>query len=233
MYVKNEEPLILDRSEAFIGVLIDDLVTKESTEPYRMMTSRAEYRLLLRQDNADLRLTEIGHEVGLISDERYQKILNKKANIEKEIQRLKYETVKPTEKVNELLKKYGTTELSTGTKMSELLKRTEITYASLAEIDENRPELPEQVKEEVEIQVKYDGYIKLQEMQVEKFKKMEKKLIPDDINYDYVKGICLEARQKLNKHRPHSIGQASRISGVSPADISVLLVYLQTIKAKK
>ena len=213
--------------------LIDDIVTKGTNEPYRMMTSRAEYRLLLRQDNADLRLTEKGHEIGLISDERYKKFIEKKELIEKEKERLQKTIVKPTEKVNNYLKEQGTSELTTGSKLAELLKRTEITYASLAEIDENRPELPEQVKEEVEIQVKYDGYIKLQEMQVEKFKKMEKKLIPDDINYDEVKGICLEARQKLNKHRPHSIGQASRISGVSPADISVLLVYLQTIKAKK
>ena len=231
--IKGKEPLILDRTEAYIGVLIDDIVTKGTNEPYRMMTSRAEYRLLLRQDNADLRLTEKGHEIGLISDERYKKFIEKKELIEKEKERLQKTIVKPTEKVNNYLKEQGTSELTTGSKLAELLKRTEITYASLAEIDENRPELPEQVKEEVEIQVKYDGYIKLQEMQVEKFKKMEKKLIPDDINYDEVKGICLEARQKLNKHRPHSIGQASRISGVSPADISVLLVYLQTIKAKK
>ena len=231
--IKGKEPLILDRTEAYIGVLIDDIVTKGTNEPYRMMTSRAEYRLLLRQDNADLRLTEKGHEIGLISDERYKKFVEKKELIEKEKERLQKTIVKPTEKVNNYLKEQGTSELTTGSKLAELLKRTEITYASLAEIDENRPELPEQVKEEVEIQVKYDGYIKLQEMQVEKFKKMEKKLIPDDINYDEVKGICLEARQKLNKHRPHSIGQASRISGVSPADISVLLVYLQTIKAKK
>ena len=225
--------MILDRTDAYIGVLIDDIVTKGTNEPYRMMTSRAEYRLLLRQDNADLRLTEKGHEIGLISDERYAKFIEKKELIEKEKERLQKTIVKPTEKVNNYLKSQGTSELTTGSKLAELLKRTEITYASLAEIDENRPELPEQVKEEVEIQVKYDGYIKLQEMQVEKFKKMEKKLIPDDINYDDVKGICLEARQKLNKHRPHSIGQASRISGVSPADISVLLVYLQTIKQKK
>lgn len=231
--IQGKEPIILDRTQGYIGVLIDDIVTKGTNEPYRMMTSRAEYRLLLRQDNADLRLTEKGHEIGLISDERYAKFIEKKELIEKEKERLQKTIVKPTEKVNNYLKEQGTSELTTGSKLAELLKRTEITYASLAEIDENRPELPEQVKEEVEIQVKYDGYIKLQEMQVEKFKKMEKKLIPDDINYDDVKGICLEARQKLNKHRPHSIGQASRISGVSPADISVLLVYLQTIKQKK
>ena len=228
--IKGKEPVILDRSQGYIGVLIDDIVTKGTNEPYRMMTSRAEYRLLLRQDNADLRLTEIGHEVGLISDERYQKFLNKKANIEKEIQRLKNETVKPTEKVNELLKKYGTTELSTGTKMSELLKRTELDYNKLAPIDENRPELTLQEKEEVEIQIKYEGYIKMQEAQVEKFKKLETKLLPEELNYEQIKGLSLEARQKLNKFKPRSIGQASRISGVSPADISVLLIYLQVNK---
>lgn len=228
--IKGKEPVILDRSQGYIGVLIDDIVTKGTNEPYRMMTSRAEYRLLLRQDNADLRLTEIGHEVGLISDERYQKFLNKKANIEKEIQRLKNETVKPTEKVNELLKKYGTTKLSTGTKMSELLKRTELDYNKLAPIDENRPELTLQEKEEVEIQIKYEGYIKMQEAQVEKFKKLETKLLPEELDYEQIKGLSLEARQKLNKFKPRSIGQASRISGVSPADISVLLIYLQVNK---
>ena len=228
--IKGKEPVILDRSQGYIGVLIDDIVTKGTNEPYRMMTSRAEYRLLLRQDNADLRLTEIGHEVGLISDERYQKFLNKKANIEKEIQRLKNKTVKPTEKVNELLKKYGTTELSTGTKMSELLKRTELDYNKLAPIDENRPELTLQEKEEVEIQIKYEGYIKMQEAQVEKFKKLETKLLPEELDYEQIKGLSLEARQKLNKFKPRSIGQASRISGVSPADISVLLIYLQVNK---
>ena len=228
--LQNKNPIILHRSDAYIGVLIDDIVTKGTNEPYRMMTSRAEYRLLLRQDNADLRLTEIGHEVGLISDERYQKFLNKKANIEKEIQRLKNETVKPTEKVNELLKKYGTTELSTGTKMSELLKRTELDYNKLAPIDENRPELTLQEKEEVEIQIKYEGYIKMQEAQVEKFKKLETKLLPEELDYEQIKGLSLEARQKLNKFKPRSIGQASRISGVSPADISVLLIYLQVNK---
>ena len=226
--IKGKEPVILDRSQAYIGVLIDDIVTKGTNEPYRMMTSRAEYRLLLRQDNADLRLTEIGHEVGLISDERYQRFLNKKANIEKEIQRLKNTVVKPTKEVNELLIKYGTSELSTGTKMSELLKRTELDYEKLASIDENRPNLTLQEKEEVEIQVKYEGYIKMQEAQVEKFKKLETKLLPENIDYESLNGLSLEARQKLNKFKPRSIGQASRISGVSPADISVLLIYLQT-----
>ena len=228
--IKGKEPLILDRTQGYIGVLIDDIVTKGTNEPYRMMTSRAEYRLLLRQDNADLRLTEIGHDIGLISDERYQRFLNKKANIEKEIKRLKNTVVKPTKEVNELLVKYGTSELTTGTKMSELLKRTELDYEKLGPIDENRPELTLQEKEEVEIQVKYEGYIKMQEAQVEKFKKLETKLLPENIDYEQINGLSLEARQKLNKFKPRSIGQASRISGVSPADISVLLIYLQVNK---
>ena len=230
--IKKKEPVILDRTDAYIGVLIDDIVTKGTNEPYRMMTSRAEYRLLLRQDNADLRLTEIGHRVGLISDERYERFIEKKNNIEKEIKRLKSTTIKPTTQVNNLLEKYNTSPLTTGTKLSELVKRTELSYEALKEIDENRPELTEQEKEEVEIQVKYEGYIKMQESQVEKFKKMEKKLLPQDIDYEKIKGISLEGRQKLNKFKPYSVGQASRISGVSPADISVLLIYLQTRKGE-
>lgn len=230
--IKGKEPIILDRTQGYIGVLIDDIVTKGTNEPYRMMTSRAEYRLLLRQDNADLRLTEIGYDVGLISEERYQKFLNKKENIKKEVNRLKNTIVKPTEKVNELLKKHGTSELTTGTKMAELLKRTELNYDKLSSIDENRPELTMQEKEEVEIQVKYEGYIKMQEAQVDKFKKLETKLLSDEIDYEQINGLSLEARQKLNKFKPHSIGQASRISGVSPADISVLLIYLQMNKNK-
>ena len=226
--IKGKEPVILDRTQGYIGVLIDDIVTKGTNEPYRMMTSRAEYRLLLRQDNADLRLTEIGHDVGLISDERYQKFLNKKHHVEEEVKRLKNTIVKPTEKVNNFLVSVGTTPLSTGTKMAELLKRTEVTYENMAVIDEDRPELDFQEAEEVEIQVKYEGYLKMQEQQVEKFKKLEEKLLPEDICYDDVKGIRIEARQKLEKMRPRSLGQASRISGVSPADISVLLIYLQT-----
>ena len=225
--IDGKEPVILDRSQAYIGVLIDDIVTKGTNEPYRMMTSRAEYRLLLRQDNADLRLTKIGHDVGLISDERYEKFVKKYENIEKEIKRLKELTVRPEEKVNKLLEMAGTSVLTTGTKMAELLKRTELNYEMLKEIDPERPELSEQEKAEVEIQVKYEGYIKLQEAQVEKFKKLETKILPEDINYEDLKGISLEARQKLNKFKPRSIGQASRISGVSPADVSVLLVYLQ------
>ena len=225
--IKGKEPVIIDRTQGYIGVLIDDIVTKGTNEPYRMMTSRAEYRLLLRQDNADLRLTEIGHDVGLISDERYERFLTKKKHIEQEIERLKNTIVKPTEEVNEFLKKLGTTELSTGTKLSELLKRTEVKYKDLYLIDKNIPQLTKQEADEVEIQIKYEGYIKMQEQQVEKFKKLEEKIIPDDICYNDIKGIRIEARQKLEKLRPHSIGQASRISGVSPADISVLLIYLQ------
>ena len=226
--IKNKEPLILDRTEGYIGVLIDDIVTKGTNEPYRMMTSRAEYRLLLRQDNADLRLLEKGYNVGLISEERYQRFLAKKQNIEKEIERLRNTVVKPTDNVNAFLEERGTSPLTTGSKLSEILKRTEISYESLVKIDENRPHLSKSEKEEVEIQIKYEGYIKMQEEQVEKFKKTEKKLLPEEINYEELKGLSLEARQKLNKHKPHSIGQASRISGVSPADISVLLIYLQT-----
>ena len=231
--IKGKEPLILDRSQAYIGVLIDDIVTKGTNEPYRMMTSRAEYRLLLRQDNADLRLTPIGHEIGLISDERYDKFLNKKENVEKEIERLKKLTVKPTEKVNKFLETKNTTILTTGTKMAELLKRPEIKYNELAEIDDERPNLSIQEQEEVEIQLKYEGYIKLQETQVEKFKKLEEKILPEEIDYEKIEGISLEGRQKLNKFKPRSVGQASRISGVSPADISVLVIYLQQLKNKE
>lgn len=231
--IKGKNPVILDRSEAYIGVLIDDIVTKSTAEPYRMMTSRAEYRLLLRQDNADLRLTEIGHEIGLISDERYEKFLEKKKQIEEEIERLKTTNVKPNEETNQFLKEQETTEITVGMKLSELLKRTEITYKSLEKIDKKRPKLDRQVTDEVEIMVKYDGYIEMQKRQVEGFKKLEKKLLPEDLDYNTVKGIRLEARQKLNKYKPYSIGQASRISGVSPADISVLLIYLEQAKKKK
>ena len=222
-----KEPVILDRSDAYIGVLIDDIVTKSTNEPYRMMTSRAEYRLLLRQDNADLRLTEIGHKIGLISEERYQKFLKKKENIEKEVERLNNTVIKPTEKVNKFLRENESSEITSGVRLAELLKRTELTYNKLKEIDENRPELTTMEAEEVQIQVKYDGYIKMQKAQVESFKKLEKKLLPEEIDYNEIKGLRIEARQKLNKFKPHSVGQASRISGVSPADISVLLIYLE------
>ncbi len=230
--IQGKEPVILDRSQAYIGVLIDDIVTKGTNEPYRMMTSRAEYRLLLRQDNADLRLLQIGYENGLISEERYQKFLKKKENIFAEIERLKKTTVKPTEKVNEMLTKYNSSNIKAGAKLAELLKRTEIKYDYLKEIDENMPELTKQEREEVEIQVKYEGYIKLEEEQVAKFKKLEQKKLPKDINYEDIKGLRLEARQKLNNIKPESVGQASRISGVSPADISVLLIYLEQLKRK-
>ena len=231
--LQGKEPIILDRSMAYIGVLIDDIVTKGTNEPYRMMTSRAEYRLLLRQDNADLRLTEIGHEVGLISEERYKKFLEKKENINKEIERLNKTTIKPTEKVNDFLQKNGSSTISNGVKIAELLRRTELTYEKLGEIDIERSELPKEVVEEVEIQVKYEGYLKLQEAQVEKFKKLETKKLPEDIDYNELKGLRIEARQKLNKIKPTSVGQASRISGVSPADVSVLLIYLEQLKRKE
>lgn len=230
--IKGKEPLILNRSEAYIGVLIDDIITKGTNEPYRMMTSRAEYRLLLRQDNADFRLTEKGYEIGLISKERYQKFINKKENINKEIARLNNTIIKPTEKVNALLKKFNTNAISTGVKLADLLKRPELNYRGLESIDENRPLLEKQEVDEVEIQVKYGGYISLENEQVEKFKKLEDKRLPDNINYEKIKGLRLEARQKLNAIKPISVGQASRISGVSPADISVLLIYLETINRK-
>ena len=231
--VQGKDPMVLTRSDAYIGVLVDDLVTKGTNEPYRMMTSRAEYRLLLRQDNADLRLTPIGHEVGLISDERYNKFLNKKANIEKEIERIKELTIKPTKEVNDFLKESNSTSLNTGIKLVELLKRSELNYSTLSKIDPERPSLTKQEAEEVEIQVKYEGYIKLQMAQVEKFKKLENKRLPDDFDYNRLNGISLEARQKLNKFKPVSVGQASRISGISPADISVLLIYLEQMKKNK
>ena len=230
--LEGKEPVILHRSDAYIGVLIDDIVTKGTNEPYRMMTSRAEYRLLLRQDNADLRLTPIGHEVGLISNERYKAFLEKKENIKNEIERLKNVNIKPTEEVNEILKEKGSSLITTGVKLIELLKRSELSYKDLEKIDVNRPVLTKQEQEQVEIQVKYEGYIKLQLVQVEKFKKLETKMLPEDMDYKNLNGISLEARQKLDKFKPISIGQASRISGVSPADIAVLLIYLEQRKRK-
>ena len=231
--LKGKEPVILDRSQAYIGVLIDDIVTKGVTEPYRMMTSRAEYRLLLRQDNADLRLTEIGHEVGLISDDRYDKFLIKKKAIEDEVERLRNVVVKPTEINNNHLESIGTTRITTGFKMADLLKRPQVTYENLALIDVDRVELDERVKKEVEILLKYEGYINLESVQVDKFKKLENKKLSEDINYSEISGLRLEARQKLDKVKPSSVGQASRISGVSPADITVLLIWLETNKLKR
>lgn len=228
--IDNKEPIILDRSEAYIGVLIDDLVTKGTNEPYRMMTSRSEYRLMLRQDNADLRLTTLGHDIGLISDERYNRFLDKKSNIEKEIQRLKNTVIKPTDEVNELLDSLGSSRITTGIKLSELLKRSELNYDNLTKIDVNRPKLLDSIYEEAQIEIKYEGYIKLQLEQIEEFKKLENKKLSVEIDYEKISGLSLEARQKLNKQKPLSVGQASRISGVSPADISVLLIYLSQSK---
>lgn len=230
--IKGEEPVILDRSEAYIGVLIDDLVTKGTKEPYRMMTSRAEYRLLLRQDNADIRLTPIGYRVGLISEDRYKKFEKKKNEIEEEINRLEKTHVSPSEKVNAFLQSKNSTPIKSGMKLSDLLKRPELDYDSLEAIDENRPELSFQVREQVSITIKYEGYIKRQMLQVEQFKKLEKRKLSKEFDYNSIQGLRLEARQKLSQVKPESVGQASRISGVSPADISVLLIYLEQNRRK-
>ena len=249
--ILGRDQIVLDRSQAYIGVLIDDLVTKESHEPYRMMTSRAEYRLLLRQDNADQRLTKIGHEVGLISDERYQQLLNKEEIILSEVERLEHTNIGANQEVQEVLAKYGSTPLSNGTTLAELIRRPELSYEALTNIDKNRAlrqkcvdkstnyvdkseknvdKLVQEVIEQIDINIKYDGYIKRQQKQVEQFKKLETKRIPENINYDEIKSLRIEAVQKLKQYRPISIGQASRISGVSPADISVLLVYLESTR---
>ena len=233
MEVKGREQLILDRSEAYIGVLIDDLVTKENHEPYRMMTSRAEYRLLLRQDNADLRLRKKGWEVGLIDDETYHKLQEKERMIHEEIERVEHTTVGGSAEVQSLLESLNSTLLKSGTTIAELIRRPELNYKVLAPIDKERPELPEDVCEQVEINIKYDGYIRRQMKQVEQFKKLEQKKLPEDIDYEDVGSLRIEARQKLEAYRPVSIGQASRISGVSPADISVLLVYLESRSGHK
>ena len=230
MEVMGREQVVLDRSQAYIGVLIDDLVTKENHEPYRMMTSRAEYRLLLRQDNADLRLRRIGHDIGLVSDAEYEHLLEKEAQINAEIERLEKATIGGTPKVQELLARYESTPLKSGTTLAELIKRPELDYEKLAEVDENRPELAFDVQEQVNIEIKYEGYIKRQMQQVAQFKKLEGKKLPENFDYAQVNSLRKEAVQKLNKIQPSTIGQASRISGVSPADISVLMVYLERSK---
>ncbi len=228
----DKDPVILDRSQAYIGVLIDDLVTKETHEPYRMMTSRAEYRLILRQDNADLRLTKIGHDIGLISDERYEKLVQKEEMILKETQRLENSLIGASKEVQDILEGLNSTALKTGTNLAELIKRPELNYELIEQLDKDRPDLPADVIEQVEINLKYDGYIKRQEHQVEQFKKLEGKKIPENIDYNDIPSLRIEARQKLIKFKPISVGQATRISGVSPADISVLLVYLEQYRRK-
>lgn len=232
MYVQKKDPLVIDRSEAYIGVLIDDLVTKDNMEPYRMMTSRSEYRLLLRQDNADLRLTEKGYKVGLISEERYHRTLKKKQEIEEEIRRVWNTKAGADAAVQQFLENHNSTPLKTAVCLGELIRRPELDYEMLAPIDTGRPELPEDVREQVNIEIKYEGYIRRQRTQVQAFKKMEKRKIPENFDYDEVPSLRIEARQKLKKIRPVSLGQASRIAGVSPADISVLLVYMESREKK-
>ncbi|NLW22021.1 MAG: tRNA uridine-5-carboxymethylaminomethyl(34) synthesis enzyme MnmG [Tissierellia bacterium] len=225
--IKGKEPFILDRSEAYIGVLIDDLVTKGTNEPYRMMTSRAEYRLTLRQDNADLRLSKKGYEIGLVTEERYRKTIEKEKQIEAELKRLKNTMVTPTEDINKFIEGLGSTPIKKALSLYDLIKRPEITYESLAKLDPDRPELPREIRLQVETQIKYEGYIKKQMAQIEQFKKLENKKLPEDIDYYKIKGLSNEAKQKLSQIKPDSVGQASRISGVSPADINVLLIYLE------
>ena len=229
--IKEKNPFVLDRSEAYIGVLIDDLVTKGTNEPYRIMTSRAEYRLVLRQDNADLRLTDRGHEVGLVKKDRYDKFLHKKEIVEQETERLRKKTVKP-EDVNAFLESKGSTPLKSAVSLFELLRRPEIKYDDTAVIDDERPALSSHQKNMMEVQIKYEGYIQKQQQRIEKFKRLENKKMPADINYDQIDGLRIEARQKLNDFRPLSVGQASRISGVSPADINVLLIYMEKMRRK-
>ncbi len=231
--LKGKAPLILDRSEAYIGVLIDDLVTKGTNEPYRIMTSRAEYRLILRQDNADLRLTQKGYEVGLVSADRYQRFIEKKTQIDKEIERLKKKTISMNDPVREYLESYGSAHIKSGISLYELLRRPEISYFTLDQIDEEMPQLEMEVAEEIEIQIKYEGYIRKQLLQAEQFKKLESKRMPQDMDYSSIKGLSLEARQKLKEVNPTNLGQASRISGVSPADISVLMVYIEQMRRAK
>ena len=233
MEVMGREPYVLDRSQAYIGVLIDDLVTKENHEPYRMMTSRAEYRLLLRQDNADLRLMKIGHEIGLVSDEAYERLLWKEKAIDQEIERLEKAVIGANERVQTFLEAHGSTPLKSGSTLGELVRRPELDYFVLAELDENRPELPEDVAEQVNINIKYAGYIKRQKQQVAQFKKLESRRLDPDFDYSEVPSLRSEAVQKLNLYKPMNIGQASRISGVSPADISVLLIYLEQLRHQR
>jgi tRNA uridine 5-carboxymethylaminomethyl modification enzyme len=230
--IKEREPLILSRSDAYIGVLIDDLVTKGVNEPYRVLTSRAEYRLILRQDNADLRLTDMGHRIGLISDDRYRKFTEKKKMIDDEIERLQSAKITPTAGVNEILNRLDTAPINTPSTLAELIKRPELDYDKVKILDENRQPLPKDVIEQVEISIAYEGYIKRQIAQVEQFKKMENKRIPTDLDYDGVYGLSFEGREKLKKLKPMSIGQASRISGVNPSDITVLMIYLETKRRK-
>ncbi len=231
-YIEGKEPVILQRSDGYIGVLIDDLVNKGSKEPYRMMTSRAEFRLLLRQDNADQRLTPIGYRIGLISQERYDTLREKERLVREEIERVQSVTMGPSESVLALLEKYGTTPIKNGARLSDLIKRPQLDYEKLAEIDPERPPLPKDVREQVNIQIKYEGYIGQQLKQVEQFKKLENRLLPEDLDYETIQGLRLEARQKLNAIRPQNLGQASRITGVSPADISVLLIFMEQMKRK-
>lgn len=230
--VQGKEPLILDRASSYIGTLIDDLVTKGCSDPYRMMTSRSEYRLLLRQDNADQRLTPIGHEIGLISEERWQHYLHKQELIEQEIKRIEKLTFGPSKELNEMLESRGTAPMETGAHASDLIRRPQVSYKDLEPFDTERPQLPDEVTEQVEIQIKYEGYIQKQLIQVEQMRRLETRKIPEDINYEEIRGLRLEAIEKLQRIRPHSIGQASRISGVSPADISVLLIYMESCKEK-
>lgn len=224
--LKGREPMILDRASSYIGTLIDDLVTKGCSDPYRMMTSRSEYRLLLRQDNADIRLTPIGHEVGLISDERYERLLTKIKQIDEETDRVKHVNIAPSEKLNSYLSEMGTEPLSTGTKLSQLIKRPQLSYDGLAEFDEGRPELSREVREQAELNIKYEGYIAIQQAQVKEMRRLERRALPEDTDYSQIVGLRLEAAEKLNKVRPLNVGQASRISGVNPADVNVLLIWL-------
>ena len=226
--IMNKKPFMLDRSDGYIGTLIDDLTVKGTKEPYRMMTSRSEYRLLCRQDNADLRLTPKGHEIGLISDERFKRFLKKKEMIAAEIKRVRKKVIAPSEKSDVFFAEHNSTPITTGEKLDALIRRPELDYEMLSVLDDDRPDLPDSVREQVFIQIKYEGYIKKQLEQVEKYKKLEEKTLPEDIDYDMIEGLRIEARQKLNAIRPRSVGQASRISGVSPADMNVLLIYLQT-----